>query len=121
MQIGVAAAHPVHRTLVQHEYMCTQKFVPLHSSPSTVYILQHMTSTDNVTATPTKKRVVCTLDGYYYFYYYGQVSELQSATLLPISCKSVQPVPARVEEPVSPVRQSSSGGATNNPPFPKMS
>ncbi len=26
----------------------------------------------------------------------------------------------RVEEPVSPVRQSSSGGATNNPPFPKM-
>ncbi len=41
-------------------------------------------------------------------------------TLLPISCKSVQPVPARVEEPASPVRQSSSGGATNNPPFPKM-
>ena len=27
-----------------------------------------------------------------------------SATLLPISCRSVQPVPAQVEEPVSPVR-----------------
>ena len=25
-----------------------------------------------------------------------------------------------VEEPVSPVSQSSSGGVTNNPPFPKM-
>ncbi len=37
----------------------------------------------------------------------------QSATLLPISCKSVQPVPAWVEEPVSPVRQPSSGGAKN--------
>ncbi len=36
-----------------------------------------------------------------------QVSAWQSATLLPISCNSVQPVPARVEEPVSPVRQSS--------------
>ena len=32
-----------------------------------------------------------------------QVSAWQSATLLPISCKSVQPVPAWVEEPVSPV------------------
>ncbi len=31
------------------------------------------------------------------------------------NCKSVQPVPAWVEEPVSPVRHSSSGGATNNP------
>ena len=29
-------------------------------------------------------------------------------------------VPARVEEPVSPVRQSSSVGGTNNQPFPKM-
>ncbi len=48
---------------------------------------------------------------------FGQVSVWQSVTLLPISCKSVQPVPARVEEPVSLVRQSSSGGATNNPPF----
>ena len=38
-----------------------------------------------------------------------QVSAWQSATLLPISCKSAQSVPARVEEPVSPVRQSSSG------------
>ena len=36
-----------------------------------------------------------------------------------ISCKLVQPVPARVEETVSPVRSSSSGSATNNPPFPK--
>ena len=35
-----------------------------------------------------------------------QVSAWQSATLLPIGCKSVQPVPARVEEPVSPARQS---------------
>ncbi len=50
-----------------------------------------------------------------------QVSAWQSATLLPISCNWLQPVPARVEEPVSPVRQSFSGGATNNPPFPKMS
>ena len=39
----------------------------------------------------------------------GQVSARQSATLLSISCKSVQPVPVRVEEPVSKVRQSSSG------------
>ena len=45
----------------------------------------------------------------------------QSATLLLIRCKSAQqPVPARVEEPVTPIRQSASGGATNNPPFPKM-
>ena len=29
-----------------------------------------------------------------------------------------QPVPAWVEEPVIPLGQSSSGGATNNPPFP---
>ncbi len=50
----------------------------------------------------------------------GQVSAWQSATLLPISCKSVQPVPAWLEEPVSPLRQSSSGGATNNAPFPKI-
>ncbi len=47
-------------------------------------------------------------------------SAWQSATLLPISCKSVQPVPVWVEEPVSSVRQSSSSGATNNPPFPKF-
>ena len=38
-----------------------------------------------------------------------QVSDWQSATLLPISCKSVQPVPAWVEELVSPVRHSSDG------------
>ena len=50
----------------------------------------------------------------------GQVRAWQSAKLLLINCKSVQPVPARVEEPISPVKQSSSGGATNNPPFPKM-
>ena len=50
----------------------------------------------------------------------GQVIAWQSATLLPISCKSVRPVSARVEEPVSPERQSSSGGVTYNPPFPKM-
>ncbi len=41
-----------------------------------------------------------------------QVSAWQSATLLPISCKSLQPVPAWVEGPVSPARQSSSGGVT---------
>ena len=35
-------------------------------------------------------------------YVSGQVSVWQSATLLPISCRSVQPVPARVEEPVGP-------------------
>ena len=47
-----------------------------------------------------------------------QVSTLQSADQL--SCKSVQPVPARVEDPISPVRQSSSGGAANNLyPFPR--
>ena len=44
---------------------------------------------------------------------------LAISILLPISCKSVQPVPARVEELVSPIRQSSSGGATDNPPFPQ--
>ena len=48
----------------------------------------------------------------------GQVSAWLSATLLPISCKSAQPVPAWLEEPVSrPVRQSSSSGVTNNPPL----
>ncbi len=51
---------------------------------------------------------------------FSQVSAWQSATLLPISCNSVQPVPAQVEELVSPVKQSSSDGTTNNPPFPKM-
>ena len=35
----------------------------------------------------------------------GQVSAWQSTTLLPISCKWVQPVPAWVEEPVNQVRQ----------------
>ncbi len=52
----------------------------------------------------------------------GQVSAWQSGALLPvpISCKLVQPVPTWVEKPVSPVKHSSSGGATNNPPFPKM-
>ena len=36
-------------------------------------------------------------------------------------CKNVQPVPAWVEEPVSPVRKlSSGGGVMNDPPFPKM-
>ena len=35
----------------------------------------------------------------------GPVSAWQSATLLPISCKLVRPVPARVEEPGSPARQ----------------
>ena len=50
----------------------------------------------------------------------GQVSAWQSATLLPIRCKSVQPVPARVDEPASLLSQSSSAGATNNSPFPKM-
>ena len=45
----------------------------------------------------------------------GQFWAWQSATLLPISCKSVQLFPAREEEPVSSVRQSSSGGATNTP------
>ena len=39
----------------------------------------------------------------------SQVSAWKSATLLPISCKLVQPVPAGVEEPVRLVRQSSSG------------
>ena len=49
-----------------------------------------------------------------------RVSAWQTATMLPISSKSVQPVPAWVEEPASMVRQSSSGGATNNPPFRNM-
>ncbi len=40
------------------------------------------------------------------------------AALPQISCKSVQPVPARVEEPFSPVRQSSSGGDTRSRSFP---
>ena len=40
-----------------------------------------------------------------------------SAWLLLISCKSVHSLPARVEEPFSPVRQSS--GASNKPPFPR--
>ena len=31
----------------------------------------------------------------------GQVSAWQSATLLPINCKFVRPVPARIEQPVS--------------------
>ncbi len=57
---------------------------------------------------------------YWQFSSVSQVNAWQSATLLPISCTSVQPVPARVEEPVSSVRQSSSGGTRNNPPFPKM-
>ena len=46
----------------------------------------------------------------------GQVTAWQSVTLLPITCKSVQPLPARVEEPVCPVRQSPSGGVTNKVP-----
>ncbi len=54
------------------------------------------------------------------FWPQGPVSVWQSATLLQISCKSVQPVPARVEERVSPVRQFSVGGVTNNSPFPKV-
>ena len=49
----------------------------------------------------------------------GQVSVWQSATLLPISCNSVQPVPTWVEEPVSPVRQSSSDGPRTIHPFPR--
>ncbi len=44
-----------------------------------------------------------------------QVSAWQSATLL-----TIIPVSAQVDVPVSPVRQYSSGDATNNPPFPKM-
>ncbi len=47
----------------------------------------------------------------------GQVSAWHHTTLLSISCKSVPPVPARVEEPISPVRQSSSGCATINPSY----
>ena len=45
-------------------------------------------------------------------YLCGQVSAWQSATLLPISCNSVQPVPAWVKEPVSPVSHSCSSGVT---------
>ena len=47
---------------------------------------------------------------------------LAVVTLLPISCKSVPSVPARVEEPVCPVRQFSSAGCpcllmpVRNPP-----
>ncbi len=48
------------------------------------------------------------------------MSAWQSATPLQIRCKSIKLVPAWVEEPISQVRQSFSGGATNNPPFPKM-
>ena len=44
-----------------------------------------------------------------------QFSAWQSAMLLPMSCKSVQPVPAFIKDPVSPVGQSFSGDATNNP------
>ncbi len=44
---------------------------------------------------------------------------LAVATMLFISCTTCN-VPGRVEEPVSPLRQSSTSGATNNPPFPKM-
>ncbi len=42
------------------------------------------------------------------------------ATLPQISCKSVQPVPARVVEPFSLVRQSSSGGIMSNLIFSNM-
>ena len=53
-----------------------------------------------------------------------QVGAWQLATLLITTyCKSVpsiQLISAWVEEPVSPARQSFSGVATNNPPFPKM-
>ncbi len=50
-----------------------------------------------------------------------RVSAWQSPTLLPItSTKSVQSVPARIEEPVSLVRHSSSGGVTKNLSFSKM-
>ncbi len=56
------------------------------------------------------------------FLRFSQISAWQSATLLPKSCQSVQPVPARVEEPVNPVRQSSNGmhRIIQYPPFPKM-
>ncbi len=50
----------------------------------------------------------------------SQDRKVHQATLPQISCKSVQPVPARVEEPFSLVRQSSSGGVTSNPLFPNM-
>ena len=45
--------------------------------------------------------------------YEGRVCAWQSATQLGISCKSVQPVPARVEEPVSLVWQLYRSGALN--------
>ncbi len=51
----------------------------------------------------------------------GQDIAWQSATLLPISCKSVQPVPARVEELVSPVRQFLVVVARTIHPFPRCS
>ncbi len=51
-----------------------------------------------------------------------QVSAWQSAMLLPISCKSVQPVPSRVEEPVSSTRPSSSAVVPQTiHPFPRCS
>ena len=51
-----------------------------------------------------------------------QVSAWQSATLLSIICNSVQPAAElgrTVEESVMALRHSSTGGATNNPPYPK--
>ncbi len=53
----------------------------------------------------------------HYFIVQCQVSAWQSVTLPPISCKSAQPVPSWVEEPVSPVRLPSSGSGTNNQLF----
>ena len=50
----------------------------------------------------------------------GQVSVWQSVTELLINCTSLRPVPAWVEEPVSPVRRSSGDGAMNNSPFLKV-
>ena len=55
-----------------------------------------------------------------------RISSARSATdfvvfvVLNFSVRSLRPVPVRVEEPVSTVRHFSSGGASNNPPFPKM-
>ncbi len=52
----------------------------------------------------------------------GNKSSLRD-TILSGQCLAVghtATVPARVEEPVSSVRQSCSGGSTNNAPFPKM-
>ena len=54
------------------------------------------------------------------YLYPDQVSVWQLVTLHTKSCKSVQLVPAWVEEPVNPVRQFSSGGAMSNPSLPKM-